>query len=145
MVGGYPIPGWGVPQPGLDGRGYPIQVWRGTPSQGVGGYPSQVLMVGVPWVPPNKTWLGYPPPIQTWTGYPPPSKPGWGTLPPSRPGWGTPPPPTIKTWMKYPPYLDLTRVHPPPPPRCRLTNKLKTVPSPIFRMRAVKLGIYFCS
>ena len=48
------------------------------------------------------------PPVQTWNGVPPP---------PARP------------WMGYPP---------PPPPRCWLTNKLKTVPSPILRIRAVK-------
>ena len=37
MVGGTQFMGWGVPQPGLNGRGYPI------PGVGV---PSQVWMVG---------------------------------------------------------------------------------------------------
>ena len=58
--------------------------------------------------------VGYPPPYQldgvppiSWTGYPPLA------------GWGTPPP------------HQLDRV-PPPPPRCELTDKLKTLPSPSF-------------
>ena len=99
MVGGYAIQGGGVPQPGLDGGGYPIQ-----------GDPGQVWMVGVPGVPPIKTWPGYPLPPgmgnpQTWNWVPPPSRPGQGTphpemgYPPDL-GWVTPP--TIKTWLGYP-------------------------------------------
>ena len=49
------------------------------------------------------------PPHQTWLGYPP-----------IRPGWGTPPPPS-----------DLARVTPPG------VDRLKTLPSPILRMRSV--------
>ena len=111
----------GTPWPGLDGGGYPIQVWM------VGGYPSQALMVGgtparsgwwgdpgqvlmvgggpgVPapsrpgWGPPTmKTLLGYPPP---WDGVSPTIK-TWLGYPPPRPGMGFPP--TIKTWLGSPP------------------------------------------
>ena len=111
--GGYPIPGLGcgvphprgVPQPGMDGTGYPIP----------GGYPGQVLMVGgTQGTPPTPgldgggypgytpAWSGwwggypeYPPPWngvppQTWDGIPPlPSRPGWGT---PHPGMGSLPP-----------------------------------------------------
>ena len=66
-------------------------------------------------------------------------------LPPSRPGWGTPyhHPDLTGVPLHHP---DLAGV-PPQPSRpgcgtnpssmCELTNKLKTVPSPILRMRAV--------
>ena len=53
-------------------------------------------------------------------------------LGPPLPRLGTPP---TRTWTWDPPYPDLDLG--PPPPRCELTNKLKTVPSPILRMRAV--------
>ena len=134
--------------PSSHGGGYLIQSWWGVPKPVMVGVPHPV-MVGVPphhqdldGVPPIQTWMGYPPPsrtglctptIQTWLGYP--HHPGLARVPPSssRPGQGTPHhpdlagvPPTIQTWLGYP-----------PPSRCRLTNKLKTVPSPILRMQVV--------
>ena len=114
MSGGYPIPcpgGGGVPCPRSRGVPCPRSGGGVTLSQVQGGYP----MPG----------QGYP--IQTWLG-------GVPQVPPSGPdlGWCTPPGqtwdgvPSPWTWLGYP-----------PPPRCELTNKLKTVPSPILRMRAV--------
>ena len=41
-------------------------------------------------------------------------------------------------YPRYPPPLRPGRSTPPTPSRCGLTNKLKTVPSPFLRMRAVK-------
>ena len=82
----------------------------GYPVPGPGG-PHPDLVGGVPWVPPSRPGMGYPPP--------------------PRPGMGYSPPPS-QTWDGVPP-PDLTGY----PPRCGLTNKLKTVPSPILRMRAV--------
>ena len=65
----HPMSGWwgstqGTPWPGLDGGGYPSQVW----------------IVGGTWGTPHHDWMGYPLPTMT----------GWGTLqaPP-----GHPPPP----------------------------------------------------
>ena len=97
MVGG--TPSWGVPQPGLNGGGYP-------------GYPlTRSGWWGVPRVPPTiKTWPGYPPP---WDGVPPKT---WNRVPPTIKTWlGYPPPwdwvpPTIKTWPEYP----LRLGYPPP-------------------------------
>ena len=95
LVGGYPIPGMGVPQPGLDGGG--------TPSQ-VGGYPSQVLMVG--WGTPSQLG-GYPGQVLIVGGYP---TPGWGVLHP-RVGryrsqiWMVGGTPTIQTWPGYSEHL----------------------------------------
>ena len=95
QVWGYPIPGWGVPQPGLDGGGTPgtptIQIWLGSPQM---GYPHHPDLAGVPPTPdlgmgtphhpdldgvPPRPEMGYPPTIKTWMGYPPPSRPGWVT------------------------------------------------------------------
>ena len=119
--------------------------------------------------PPCRSGLGVPqgtPTIQTWLGYPhhpdltkepPPHRPDLAGIPLTIQTWmGYPThhsdlaevPPTIQTWPGYPPHHpDLARVPPPPfrpgwgtPPLwCELTNKLKTVPSPILRMRAVKM------
>ena len=106
--GGYPIPGLGGTLSQV--WGYPIQTW-------FGGVPHNDLVQGGSrpgmGYPPARPGIGYPP-SQTWDGVTP-SQPdlGWGTAPPPRPDLGTPP------W-------------------CGLTNKLKTVPSPILRMRAVK-------
>ena len=131
VVGGVPQPGLdgggGVPQSGLDGGegGYPSQVWMvegSTPARSwwggtlarswwLGGYPGQVLMVGVvprpgldgggyPRYPLARSgWWGVPgvPPYHVWMGYP---LTGWGTpmtgwstppTPPAMTGWGTPP------------------------------------------------------
>ena len=128
MVGG------GTPSSHGGGVPHPVQTWPGgipgTPPSRPGWAtphhqdlarvsPLHQDLAGVPLT--IKTWLGYPPPtIQTWLGYPTPSRPDWGS------------PPTIQTWLGY------LR----PPSRCGLTNKLKTVPSPILRMRVVitKLG-----
>ena len=68
----------GIPKPGLDGGGYPSQVW----------------MVGVPRVPPRpgldgRGYPGYP--HHDWMGYPPLSLDG---VPPTITGWGNPPPQT---------------------------------------------------
>ena len=127
----------------LVGGEVPIQSWWG------GGFPTQSVMVeGVPHPVMVEMY-----PIQSWWG---------GTLgTPSRPGLGegtphhqdlagvTPPPhyqvlagvhPTIQTWLGYPPPPSRPGWGTPPPSRCGLTNKLKTVPSPILQMRAVKTG-----
>ena len=77
-------------------------------------------------LPPSVGW-GTPPPTQTWDGVPRLSGPGMGYLPPpSRTGTGPPPP---------------TRDGVPPPPRCGLTRKVKLLPSPILRMRAVMISL----
>ena len=76
---------------------------------------------------------GYP--IQSWTGGLP-SSPNGGVPYPDL-GWGTPPP--IETWDGVCPHPDLGRGTL-PPSRCELTNKLKTVPSPILRMRVVNIA-----
>ena len=132
-------PGWGVPwvpyhHPHL-ARGGTL----GTPYHPhlAGGYP------GYP--PTIKTWPGYPP-IQTWLGYPPPH---------TIKTWPGYPLPTIQTWLGYsppPPPSRPDRGTPPPPSRCELTNKLKTVPFPILRMRAVisnfdhsRITLYFAN
>ena len=152
--GGYPIQSWwgGVPQPVMVGSTPPRPGQGSTPDI----LPLQTWSGGYP---------GYPPPPRPYWGTPPPpSRPGQGT-PPSRPGWGTPhhpdltgvppnhpdlarvpllhhpdlagvPPPTIQICLGYPP-PSRPGWGTPPPSRCGLTNKLKTVPSPILRMRAV--------
>ena len=78
------------------------------------------------------------PPSPAWTDTPPP--PAGLTLPPwwldwtPLPGWPDPP------WLTWPPPAGLTWL---PPPQAGLTwppahmNRLKTLPSPILRMRAV--------
>ena len=140
-----PRPGWVVPQvpthhpaiqTWLEGRGY---TW-GTPH-----HPD--LARGTPGTPTIQTWGGMPPP-RPGMGYPP-CRPemgnhhtdlewgtphwnlGWRTPHPDL-GWGTPDwdlgqGTPSQTWDGVPPS----------PLRCGLTNKLKTVPSPILRMQAV--------
>ena len=68
--------------------------------------------------PPSKAELG-PPLIQGWIGYPP------------RPRLDQVPPPSVQGWIGYPPPLPIEV----------WTDKLKTVPSPILRMRAVKIWL----
>ena len=163
--GGYPIPGpGGYPVPGPGGvhhprsqGGTPSQVQGGTPSQVQGGTPSQVWGVPHPDLVrgyPILTWLGGTP---SWPGQGVPQSPrpdlGWVPPPPCLDlGWGTPlARPEMgyspgQTWDGVPP-LDVTGVL---PPRCGLTNKLKTVPSIILRMRAVMIkrsavSTEFCS
>ena len=110
--GGYPIPGQGGTPSQVQG-GTLSQVWGGTCPRS-GGYP-------VP-VPPCPD-LGWGTPLaRPGIGYSPLARPGMGSPPRPDLGWGTPPRPDWGT---------------PPPTRCGLTNKLKTVPSPILRMRAV--------
>ena len=99
-----------------------INTWDGVP-------PSRPDW-GVSRVPPTiQTWDGVTPLTQTWDGVPP--RPGMGYLPDV--GWGTP----TQTWDGVTPHPDLGWGTP-PRSRWGLTNKLKTVPSPILRMRAVK-------
>ena len=153
--GGYPSSHErGVPHPVMVG-GVPHPVIVGGGTWGIPHHPD--LAGGYPWYPPStsQTWLGYPPHhpdlaggvpprgARPGQGTPPPSRPGWGTpphhpdlagipLPPScRPGWGTPPQPSRPGWGT-----------PPLQSRCELTNKLKTVPSPILRMRAVIIMLF---
>ena len=126
----------------VGGLSHPVMV------RGTRGTPHPDLARVVPWVPPTiQTWLGgtpgtpphHPdlvgvPPHHNLAGYPPPSRPGWGTPSTIKTWPGYPPPPTIQTWPWYPP---------PPPSRCGLTNKLKTVPSPILRKyRNHRLYVY---
>ena len=132
-LGGYPLPR----HPDLGG------VNPGTPLPSRPGWG----------VPPHHP--GYSPTIQTWLGYPPPSRPVWGTPPPQT--WdGVPPhhpdlagvPPPPQTWDGIPPHhQDLAGVPPPPPsrpgsgtpPPPASVNRLKILPSPILRMRAVNI------
>ena len=93
--GGYPIPGWGVPQSGLDGGWYPPPHHpdQGTP-------PHHTNLAGGGDSPlPSRPGMGHPP----WLGYPPP---------PSRPGQGTPPRDGVSTH-----HPDLAGEHPLPPPQ----------------------------
>ena len=119
-----------VPRPRLGGvpcpmsRGCtPSHVWGGTPSQ-VWGYP-----IPCPGVPHLRS--GVPPHHLDLAGAPSP-RPGWGTPPPARPGMGNPP---GQTWDWVPPYPHLRWGT--PPLRYGLTHKVKILPSPILRMRAV--------
>ena len=89
-VWGYPIPGQGVPVPGLGG-GTPSQVWM------VGGYlgypPSQVWMVGsTQSTPPQQVWMVGVPGVPPWPGLD---------------GGGVPGVPPSQVWMVegYPWYL----------------------------------------
>ena len=107
---------WGG-TPSQVGGGTPSQVQRGTLSQVWGGTPSQVWGVPHP--------MGYLP-GQTWDGVPPCPDMGWGTPPHLDLGWGTPP------------HLDLRWGT---PRKCGLTNKLKTVPSPILRIANYFFGV----
>ena len=110
---------WGVPHPDLVGGhpGYPPHhpdLVRGvTPSRPGWGAPQ------VPLHHPDLEWGT----LLTWDGVPTYLDLGWGT-------------PLPRPEMGYPPYPDL-RWGTPPPRKCELTNKLKTVPSPILWMRAV--------
>ena len=126
---------WWGGTPSSHGRGYPIQSWWGsTPSRpgwrviwGTHHHPD--LAGGYPRVPTTiQTWLGVPQGTPHHSDLPPPSRPDWGT------------PPTIQIWLGYPHphHPDLAGV-PPPPSKYGLTNKLKTVPSPILRIRAIKI------
>ena len=106
-----------------EGGGYPIQAWLGGYLIPGWGYPIPCLDLGwgtschLDGVPPPISWIRYPsPPPGPGMGYPTP--PGWGNPRPDL-GWGTP-----------------------PQSRCGLTNKLKTVPCPIFQMRGVKMFGY---
>ena len=126
---GYPPPsrpGLGVlPQvppyhPDLAGVLTTIQTWLGTPH-----HPD---LARVP-PPTMQTWPGYPPPCRPGqVTPPPPSRPGMGYLPPSRPGWV---PPHPRPGMGYPPNLGWGT------PLPASVNRLKILPSPIPRMRAV--------
>ena len=107
--------GGGVPQPGLDGGGYPSQVWMvgGVPQQGLDGGGGTSARSGWWGVPPSQVWMvGVPgqvlgtPHHPDLAGVPPPTMTGWGTphhdwmgYPPTMTGWGTPhhdpPPPSI--------------------------------------------------
>ena len=114
----------GVPHPVLAGG------TLSTPGRGMEYPPSRPGMEYPPisWMgcPHTWTWDGVPP-VKTWDGVPPP--------PHLDPGWSTPPPSRPLTWTwdgVFPPCPDLS-----PPSRCGLTNKRKTVPSPILRMRTV--------
>ena len=71
--------------------------------------------------------MGYPP---TWDGVPPPT---WDGVPP----WTWDGVHLPRIWDGVPPWPDLGWGTPLPRLGCELTNKLKTVPSPILRMRAV--------
>ena len=120
--------------PPLDLRpGPPLDLRLGTPPpRPETGTPPTWTWDGVPLCP-RMDWG--PPRIQGCFRYPPYLDLRWGT-PPSKNGSGTPPPR---------PRLD--QVPPiPPPSRCELTKKLKTVPSPILRMRAVTIQPhkYYC-
>ena len=132
--GGYPrvppsLHRIGCPHPDL-GRGTPILTWMGV------GYP--ILLTGVP----HST------PILTWDGGIPPSWPSKG-VPPSWPEMGYPlcpdlgsgyPLPHILTWNRVPTCPDLRWGN--PPYMCKQTDRqtrVKTLPSPILRMRAVKI------
>ena len=141
----YPVMVGGPHHPDLAGGypGYP------PPSKsGPGGYPGYPHLPDLARVPPHHPDLARVPPIKTWVGYPPPSRPGWGLPPPTIKTWPGYPL-TIQTWLGYPqiqtrpgyppqPSRPGWGTPPPPPSRCGLTYKLKTVPSPILRMRAVK-------
>ena len=106
------------------------------------GPPHPDLALG-PSHPPTLTWT-WDPPTWTWTWDPPysdldlgPPHPDLDLGPPlPGPGLGTPP----LTWTWDPPHPDLD-LGPPPPPVEVWTDKLKTVPSPILRMRAVKIKV----
>ena len=96
--GGVPCPrSRGVPHP--RSRGYPISGPGGTPSRpgqgctpGLGGTPSRPGL-GVPQVPPIKTWDGVHSPARPGMGYTP-SRPQMG-YPLARPGMGYPPRPEM--------------------------------------------------
>ena len=121
--GGYPHPvsmvgvshsdlGWSTPPHQQDGVPHPCpdRGWGTLPAAGWG-------------TPPSRPEIGYLHlPVQTWDGVPPNSDLGWGnSIPPFRPGMGYPPP---ISQMGYPPLFKVW------------TDKLKTVSSPILRMRA---------
>ena len=119
------------------GRGtpsQPSQVWGGVPHPRLGGSPSQVQV----WYH-ILTWSGglpQVPPIQTWDGVPPPARPGMG-YPPFQTWDGVLPP--TQTWEGVPPYLDLTGVS--PPVEMWTDKQTENSPSPILRMRAVKMVV----
>ena len=119
---GTPIQSWGGVPPSSLERGTSIQSQQGDTSI----QPWRGLDLG--WVPPVWRWdtphcgpeMVVSLPSWTWDGgCPPPSWPGTGVPPCLH--YGVPPP------------------HPTPPSRCGLTHKVKILPSPILRMRAVKI------
>ena len=101
----------GYPPPDM---GYPLDM--GYPSLDMGYHPRHGYLPWT-WGPPPR-WgtppeMGYP---RTWDGVPPYPDLKWGTPPTSDLRWGKPPPPAS-------------------------VNRLKILPSPILRMRAVKINI----
>ena len=116
--------GMGVPHPVLVGGIPPtIQTWPG----GTPHHPD--LAGGAPGTPyhPDLTrgeYPGYPPHHQDLAGVPP--RPGMGYSPCPDLGWGTPP---VQTCDGVTPL------------RCGLTHKVKILPSPILRMRVVKIKV----
>ena len=109
--------GWGIPLPG-PGLGYPLDLGWYSPHLDLGwgtfhldlGWGTFHLDLGYPSPGPRMGYL----PNWTWDRVSPCLDLGWGIPPHLNQGWGTPP---IEVW----------------------TDKLKTVPSPILRMRAVKM------
>ena len=118
--------GEGVPHPVLDREvPHPVLDREGTPSS-LGQcrrVPHPVLDEGVPHPVLNR---GYPIQSSTGGGVPPRPRPGMGYSP-FRPGMGYPP--ISRTGYPF--------------SRCGITHKVKLLPSPILRMRAVKLGSMF--
>ena len=117
---GYPIQSWGkgVPPSNPDRAG----VSPSSPDGGGGGLP--------PSSPEGRMVVSPSPLIRkdggiSWWGMGVPSiRKDGGTPPPPRTWWGTPRTPSADEGI--------------PPPGCELTHKLKILPSPILRMRAVK-------
>ena len=122
----------GLPHPVLVGGGVP----RGTPHPDLARVP-----------PPSRPGWGATP-IQIWDRVPPHPDLGW-CIPLSRPGMGYPQPvmgyppprpvmgyPLSRPGMGYPHVQTCDGV---PPSGCRLTHKVKILPSPILRMRAVNI------
>ena len=133
LDGGTPIQFWwgggftpsshgrGYPHPVLTGDrnpvptgSYPIQSWQGGPPSSLNGRYSHPVLMGIP-------WMGYP--CQEGWGYLPLGRmryPHQWMVPQSGPGRGTHPLVSGRST-----------------PGCELTDKLKILPSPILRMRAV--------
>ena len=116
--------GRGVPHPVMVGGGVTLS------SHGGGRVPIQFWWGGVPPHHPDLAW-GYP--IQSWWGdilRGTPHHPDLAGVPPppSRPGMGYPP--THRPGMGYPP--------------TEMVDKVKTLPSVILRMRAVKMKLHWC-
>ena len=145
MVGGTPSShGRGVPHPVIVG-GYPGTphhldlAWVPCHHPDLAGVPPPPSRPG--WgtpphhpdlarVPPHHPDLARVPPIKTWLGYTPPHHPDLAGVSPHHPHLAGVPPPTIQTWPGYPTPLEVW------------TDKLKTIPSPILRMRVVISGTW---